>query len=777
MRNTHNDQLVTLPTGQRLGTIACFGKFRACRSACGWVYRAELKRRHASALLSRIAFIDAPGSLSDSRRAYRLFRSSGHTEAVIRIDGVARGAFDAVHRTVVVSGALAGELALEDDPDAASERRIAVGERRTFVCEPSGARKREHALFGYASDPESGDGDAEALAMRTFASAVRQLELDPSFAYVEPRTSRYESVLARDPALFGRVVNLVRAGRFDASSAALWGARDRPFAAGETLLRQLAFGIRFAERELGVTPTIAWFSRAGAYPQILPTLLVHAGIARVVAPGLATHERFSWQGPDGSGVVVVTSSADARFVTDGAGGISDRTLMRAPRRGTWRTLGGWVAERARDAAAPPIVCESLVSRAPDASAHPTFDDDVREARLDALARELVATETLLAWAYALRATPFFLDEARGQLDRAWRCAARERSYPNSAARCAEAEALVRHVAASAQSVLPTARRRLAIELVPPVAVCGGFAFENEALRAVVRRDGALVSLATPGGPNLVRAAARLAFRDGRSRGVRAAGCALVDGGLEVRFAFGRSLAVARYSLEAREPFVRVTYAIAWREGRRASLHDEASLAFRAERTRLGAPHGALDAHARIAVGSRFARFDGPRGGLAVLRSEPSAWTLRSGHRNGRSGFAQQLVCGAAPVAGTEGEGDEPREIALAFAPFASLGMGELETMWERFASEPAVPMFVSNVPNVVVVATKLADDGAGVIVRARECDGAATDVRFACGARVLGVACVDALERPTEGDAAIDDGEIHARFAPFTLRSFRVRLR
>jgi alpha-mannosidase len=112
--------------------------------------------------------------------------------------------------------------------------------------------------------------------------------------------------------------------------------------------------------------------------------------------------------------------------------------------------------------------------------------------------------------------------------------------------------------------------------------------------------------------------------------------------------------------------------------------------------------------------------------------------------------------------------------SFALVPFAALGMGELERLWERFARLSEVPMFTCDDPAIVVTATKIADDGDGLIVRARECDGRARDVELRCGARAFGVACVDALERPVPGDAVFADGAVRATFRPYELRTFRI---
>jgi alpha-mannosidase len=325
----------------------------------------------------------------------------------------------------------------------------------------------------------------------------------------------------------------------------------------------------------------------------------------------------------------------------------------------------------------------------------------------------------------------------------------------------------------------------------------GFVFENGALAATVARDGTLVDLRVPGGPNLVRRANRLALYVDRPkrwdawnvdrayrrhpRPCRATGCASTEDGLEIRYAFGNSLAVARISLESNEPFLRVALGVAWHE-RHALLRVQNELAFPAASVRFGSPHGYVERPAAPrtraerakfeAPGQRFGRADTADGGLALLVLDTYGWSLR--RRRGVTELGHSLL--RAP---TWPDPDADRGEATfqwAFAPYGRLGMAELEQVWERFASELPVPMFVCEPASLYVCATKPADDGSGIVVRIRECDGAPVSGRIRCGARARDVEPVDALERSAAGSAALVDGAIVASFAPYQLRSFRVRL-
>ena len=782
------------------------------------------------------------------------------TGALLRIDGVARGAFDREHEAFVVAAHRGAALTLEVERRSLPGTGLPPGDglrwRRLLARakeEPS--RRIEIAVPG-APRPVPGaaagsDGgldlvghshldvawlwtydEAARKAQRTLATTVRQLEADPEFIFTQSQPQLFAFVAERDPAFFERLRAFARSGSLDTSGAALWVEPDCNLPAGESLLRQLAFGIRYVEREFGRTPSVAWLPDSFGFPNTLPTLLAHAGIGAFATTKLGwndttafPHARFRWQGPDGSTLLAaqiasIEGGIEPKRVAkargrrdlllighgDGGGGAADGAVAAAPSVGRWTSLDGWFARMRADLATLPVVRGELYLQQHRGTA--TTHHDIK-ARNAALERALLATEASLAWARALHASPYFLDEARRQLARAWELVLRAQFhdvlpgtaipevYADVRRDYAEAEALVGVAGANARSVLPVAARPPAGAPVVPREVRDGFVLENELLCARVRRDGTLCELRVRGGPNLVRRAHRLALYVDkpkrwdawnvdrsyarRTLRVRATGCEPDAEGVEVRHAFGRSLAVARFSLATNEPFLRVAWAVDWRE-RHALLRIENDLRFHARRARFGAPHGAVERAAAPrtreerakfeACGQRFARLDARSGGLALLALDTYGWSLAGSPRGTRLGHS--LLRG--PTWPDPDADLGTHEFALAFAPFSALGMGELERLWERFAGGAEVPMFASDDPAILIVATKLADTGDGVVVRARECEGAVRDASLRCGARARSVVCVDALERPLDREAVLADGSIQACFGPFELRSFLVQL-
>ena len=802
-----------------------------------------------------IVTLRAQGPFQERARETAL-RYRTRSGALLRVDGVGRGAFDREHETIAGRLGTAGELTLEVErrslpssglPPSDGPRWRAMLARATqtpagridaLPVRPRSAEDRRGADLALAGHAHLDVAwlwtyeEAARKAERTLATAVRQLEDDPRFVFAQSQPQLFAFVAAGDPAFFERVRALARAGRIDTSGAAMWVEPDCNVPSGESLLRQLIFGIRYVEREFENTPSVAWLPDSFGFPNTLPTLLVHAGVDAFATTKLGwndttifPHPRFRWEGPDGSSVLAaVIASIEGGFERlrvenarrrgdllligygDGGGGARDDALASASAFGRWTSLAAWFGRMRERGDALPVVRDELYLEEHRGTA--TTHHDIK-ARNAALERALGAAETSLAWARALHATPYFLDEARRQLARAWEIVLRAQFhdvlpgtaiaevYADANREYDEAEALVAGVSQNARSVLPVPGFPVAPAPVVPRAVRDGYVFANDSLEARVRRDGTLAELRVPGGPNLVRRAHRLArYVDRprrwdawnidrsylrRKRPVRITGCDQTADALEIRYAFGTSLAVARFSLDANEPFLRVEWAVDWRE-RHALLRLQNDLAFHARCARFGAPHGAVERAAAPrtarerakfeAPGQRYARVDGACGGLALLALDTYGRSIGRTLRGTRLGHS--LLRGPT---WPDPEADRgTHAFSFAYLPCTELGMGELEHAWERFAGATGVPIFTTEDPALLVVATKLADETDGIVVRVRECDGAARDAVLRCGARARSVVCVDALERPLEREAALEDGAIHARFAPFELRSFLVSL-
>lgn len=807
-----------------------------------------------------IVVLRARQALSGDIRGARELRYRTRTGALLRVDGIVRGAFDREHETIVVSADVRGDVTLEVERRALPTTGLPAGAgwRWTWmvanaVQEP--ARSLEVSLAPQAAPRAASRANVAARvplvghshldvawlwtydetqrkAQRTFATCVRQLAAHPAFVFTQSQPQLYAWLEARDPTLFERVRALARSQRIDTSGAAMWVEPDCNLPSGESLLRQLVRGMRYCERTFGTLPSVAWLPDTFGFPNTLPALLVHAGIGYFGTTKLGwndtnafPHARFMWEAPDGSRVVAAQIASIAGGVEparirrarargdlvlvgygDGGGGATDAALAAAEGVGTWTTLAAWFGGVAQSAATLPVVRDELYLEEHRGTLTTHHDLKARNAALE---RALGSAELALAWARALHATPFFLDEARAQLERAWEIVARAQFHdvlPGSAIAAVVADAhaeydtadeLVSHVTASARGILPQSRAGAAPQAVAPRIEGRDFVFESEHVRARFARDGTLVDLRIPGGERLVRRGLVLsAYVDRpkrwnawnvdrgywkRPHPVRVTACAIAGDALEIQYAIGASIAIARVSLEATAPYLRVEFAIDWRE-RHTLLRFENELAFAGTRARFGSPHGTVERavaprtraeRAKFeAGGQRYALIDGNSGNFAMFALDTYGWSV--GRRRGVTCLGHSLLRGTTwpdPAADLGQHG-----FALALVPGTRTRMGELETMWDRFAGRTDVPMFTCADGAVVVVATKLADDGGGIVIRARECDGIARDAALRCGARANGVTSVDALERTIGQPAELIDGDIRAHFRPYELRSFRVAI-
>ena len=823
------------------------------------------------------AVADLEGTLRTTEPGGYLLRYRTRTGALLRLGGSVVGAFDREHDTVRLE-LQPGEygLALEVERRSLPTSGLPAGPGLRWNLMLAMANEKPSASLGVdhtaGSDPShappqhGGDlpiighahldvawlwtyDETRRKAARTFAIAGNLLEANPEYVFTQSQPQLYRFVAEGEPELFDRVRALVRTGRFDPSGAALWVEPDCNLPSGESLLRQLVHGIRYVRDVLGAEAKVAWLPDSFGFANTLPTLLRHAGIEYFATTKLRwndttefPHKRFRWEGPDGSAVLAALFAAYEGGVTrdrralalerneplvvgfsDGGGGPTEAIVEDGTREGRWTTLGAWF-EQARDEASPlPVVRDELYLEYHRGVYTTHRDVKVGNAALE---RALGRAELALSWMVVLHASPFFVEEARGMLARAWEIALRNQFhdvlpgtsitavYEDVRAEYDEAFRLVGRVMEAARTSLPRfARTEPGPKPIAPRREGDGFVLENAAVRARVRDDGTIVELATIGGINSVEAANVLvAYEDRpskweawnidrdyvrRKRPVEAVGSEATDEGVFVRYRIGGSYAASRISLAEDEPFLRMELAVQWRE-RRTLLRCENRVDMDAPRAYFGSPHGVIERavdpttaaeRAKFeAPGQRFGRLEGATSseaerpdvavpeqpaGLTLLALDTYGWSVdRENERTIRLGHS--LLRG---TTWPDAEADiGEHQFSYAFLPSGGLRHGEVEAAWRRFAAEDVVPeLFASDDSAIAVVATKPADDGNGIIVRARECDGVARTAVLAIGGRASEVWCEDALERPVAGEARIENGALTTAFEAFALRSFRVR--
>jgi alpha-mannosidase len=671
-------------------------------------------------------------------------------------------------------------------------------------------------------------------AARTFANALALMDDDGAFVFMQSQPQLYEFVRARDGELFDRVRRRVAEGRFDPDVAAMWVEPDCNVPSGESLLRQMLFAHRYCVEQFGVEPAIAWLPDTFGFARTLPTLLAHAGIRYFATTKLGWNDttpfpfqQFVWRGPDGAEILSASlAGMDCRYVSsglatarkrseplvigygDGGGGPTRAQIEQAGAGGRWERPRAWFERLEARRNELPVHDDELYLEYHRGVQTTHHDIKAQNAWLE---RRLRDVEELAAWCVAVRAPADALARVRAALRDVWEIVLRNQFhdvlpgtsigdvYLDANAEYAQARELLEAAAASTQTMLPRAAR--GPEPSPPVVPVengdGDFTFENRTLRARVRASGAIVELVSQGGRNLVAQANLLAWYrdlpkrweawnidDGYQRTRRAAKpqpARVVDGALEVPFDIGASRATMRVALGGDDSFLRADLAIDWRE-RRKLLRLENWFAVDAQTVRYGAPHGSVERSTRADTPHERARFEVPGqrfasivaadgNGIACFALDTYGWSARA-LGDGGIHLGHSLLRSTTWPDPNADRGEHA--LSWAFAPLRDASTANVERLWLRFAGGEGVRLFTSDDPNVAVVACKPAEDGDGVVVRVRECNGTGARAELRCGGRMRAAVAIDALERPA-GDVAIEAESLTFTIAPFALRSFRVR--
>jgi alpha-mannosidase len=158
--------------------------------------------------------------------------------------------------------------------------------------------------------------ETQRKLVRTTTSQLRLLDAYPEHVFCHSQAQHYEWLAEREPELFAAVRAAVAAGRW-VPVGGTWVEPDTNLPSGESLARQLLYGQRFFERELGRRCTELWIPDVFGYTAQLPQLMRGAGISRFLTQKLSwnrytrpEHHTFTWRGLDGSEVLTHFPPAD-----------------------------------------------------------------------------------------------------------------------------------------------------------------------------------------------------------------------------------------------------------------------------------------------------------------------------------------------------------------------------------------------------------------------------------------------------------------------------------
>lgn len=147
-------------------------------------------------------------------------------------------------------------------------------------------------------------------AVRSFNTVLNLMDRYPEYRFMSSQPQLYEFVKEEAPRLFERIKEKMKEGRWEAEGAA-WVEPDCNLSSGESLVRQILYGRRFFEKELGASPNeVLWLPDVFGYSAAMPQILKKSGISYFMTTKISWNEynkfpydTFMWRGIDGSEVL------------------------------------------------------------------------------------------------------------------------------------------------------------------------------------------------------------------------------------------------------------------------------------------------------------------------------------------------------------------------------------------------------------------------------------------------------------------------------------------
>ncbi|QBD80373.1 alpha-mannosidase [Ktedonosporobacter rubrisoli] len=150
--------------------------------------------------------------------------------------------------------------------------------------------------------------------IHTVSNVLGLMERYPGYYYSQSQMQLFQWLKENDQEMYGRVRARVEEGRFEPVGA-MWVEADSNLTSGESLIRQMLYGLRFQQEEFGATSRIVWLPDAFGYSAALPQIMRLCNVPAFVTTKMSwnqynrmPYDTFRWQGIDGSQVL-------AHFVT------------------------------------------------------------------------------------------------------------------------------------------------------------------------------------------------------------------------------------------------------------------------------------------------------------------------------------------------------------------------------------------------------------------------------------------------------------------------------
>jgi len=194
------------------------------------------------------------------------------------------------------------------------------------LTQAAGNRKNESlTLVGHAHIDMNWLWDtAETVKVThdTFRQALAFMDEFPQFCFSQSQSSTYEFIERIDPAMFKRVQQRVKEGRWEPLGGMV-DEGDTNLSGGEAIARSLLLGQRYYLSRLGRAATVGWLPDNFGHVAQLPQMLNLAGMTSYYGHRCMPKKGpFVWEGVDGSRVLC--------FITDTYNGTVLPATMQSP---------------------------------------------------------------------------------------------------------------------------------------------------------------------------------------------------------------------------------------------------------------------------------------------------------------------------------------------------------------------------------------------------------------------------------------------------------------
>ena len=141
--------------------------------------------------------------------------------------------------------------------------------------------------------------------VETFGGVLQQMKKSPGLTFAQSQLALYEAVEKHHPELFKEVKEKIQEGTWVVVGG-MWSESDTNMPSGESLVRQLLVGKRYAKNRLGVDPTVVWLPDVFGHSANIPQICQKAGMRYYVAGRCIPGDKpiFWWEGIDGSRILV-----------------------------------------------------------------------------------------------------------------------------------------------------------------------------------------------------------------------------------------------------------------------------------------------------------------------------------------------------------------------------------------------------------------------------------------------------------------------------------------